>query len=121
MQKGVMVALGSAVLFGMSTPVAKMLVGGVPPLVLAGLLYAGSGVGLGLVLAGRRLWKPREWSIVMPRRGEWLWLAAAIFFGGVAAPVALMYGLVTTAASTASLLLNLEAVLTALTGLVSVP
>jgi drug/metabolite transporter (DMT)-like permease len=114
MQKGVTVALGSAVLFGMSTPLAKNLVGSVPPLMLAGLLYAGSGLGLALILAGRRLRRPRESAISLPRRGEWLWLAGAIFFGGVAGPVALMYGLVTSAASTASLLLNLEAVLTAL-------
>jgi drug/metabolite transporter (DMT)-like permease len=113
-QKGVMVALGSAVLFGMSTPLAKILVGTVPPLFLAGLLYAGSGLGLLLVLVGRYLWTPRGSSLSLPRRGEWLWLAGAIFFGGVAGPVALMYGLVTSTASTASLLLNLEAVLTAL-------
>jgi hypothetical protein len=110
-----MVALGSAMLFGMSTPLAKILVGSVPPLILAGLLYAGSGLGLALTLAGRRLWRPRRESLIsLPRRGEWLWLAGAIVFGGVAGPVALMYGLVTSAASTASLLLNLEAVLTAL-------
>jgi drug/metabolite transporter (DMT)-like permease len=110
----VLFALGSAVLFGMSTPLAKVLVGSVPPLMLAGLLYAGSGLGLALVLAGRRWWGPRESSISLPRRGEWLWLAGAVLFGGVAGPVALMYGLVTSAASTASLLLNLEAVFTAL-------
>jgi drug/metabolite transporter (DMT)-like permease len=109
-----MVALGSAALFGLSTPLAKILVGTVSPLLLAGLLYAGSGLGLSLVLVGRRLWIPRESSISLPQRGEWLWLAGAIFFGGVAGPAALMYGLVSSAASTASLLLNLEAVFTAL-------
>lgn len=114
MQRGVIVALSSAVLFGMSTPLAKMLVSSVSPLILAGLLYAGSGLGLALILAGRGLWRPRESLISLPQRTEWLWLAGAIFFGGVAGPVALMYGLVTSAASTASLLLNLEAVLTAL-------
>src|SRR5258708_37180243 len=61
-QRGVMVALGSAVLFGTSTPLAKVLVGPVPPLLLAGLLYAGSGLGLLLVLAGRRLWIARQSS-----------------------------------------------------------
>ena len=109
-----MVALGSAVLFGMSTPLAKILVGSVPPLVLAGLLYAGSGLGLIFILAGRRMWRPHGYSISLPQRGEWRWLAGSIFFGGIAGPVALMYGLVTSAASTASLLLNLEAVFTAL-------
>jgi drug/metabolite transporter (DMT)-like permease len=58
--KGAVAGLASAVLFGMSTPLAKTLVGSVSPLLLAGLLYAGSGIGLGLVLAGRRFWRPRE-------------------------------------------------------------
>jgi len=110
----VMVALGSAVLFGMSTPLAKVLVGTVPPLLLAGLLYAGSGLGLSFVLVGRHLWIARQSSISLPRRADWFWLAGAIFFGGLVGPVALMYGLVRSAASTASLLLNLEAVFTAL-------
>jgi len=109
-----MVALGSALLFGLSTPLAKNLVGSVPPLALAGLLYVGSGLGLTIILAGRRIWRPGEHSISLPQRGEWLWLAGAVLFGGVAGPVALMYGLVSSAASTASLLLNLEAVFTAL-------
>jgi drug/metabolite transporter (DMT)-like permease len=114
MQKGVLIALGSAVLFGISTPLAKQLVGTVPPLVLAALLYSGSGIGLSLVLIGRSLWTRRTSSIILPRSKEWLWLAGAILFGGVIAPVALTYGLVTSSASTASLLLNLEAVFTAL-------
>ena len=114
MHKGAVAGLASAVLFGMSTPLAKTLVGSVSPLLLAGLLYAGSGIGLGLVLAGRRFWRPRESPMSLPSRGEWRWLAGSILFGGIAGPVALMYGLVNTAASTASLLLNLEAVFTAL-------
>jgi len=114
MQKGVMVALASAVLFGMSTPFAKILVGSVSPLLLAGLLYAGSGLGLMLVFVGRRIFGSQPFALPMPQRAEWRWLVAAIFFGGVLGPVALMYGLVTSMASTASLLLNLEAVFTAL-------
>jgi drug/metabolite transporter (DMT)-like permease len=98
----------------MSTPLAKALVGIVSPLLLAGLLYAGSGLGLLLVAAGRHILRPYHSSPSLPSRREWGWLAAAIFFGGVVGPVALMYGLVSTAASSASLLLNLEAVFTAL-------
>jgi drug/metabolite transporter (DMT)-like permease len=114
MLRGVAYALASAGLFGVSTPLAKTLLGTVSPLVLAGLLYAGSGVGLMLVLAGRALRSPRALAAAAPKREEWRWLAGAVFFGGVVAPVALMYGLATTAASTASLLLNLEAVFTVL-------
>lgn len=114
MQKGVLYALGSAILFGLSTPIAKRFIGAVDPLVLAGLLYAGSGVGLATVLLARRLVGRTSRSIVLPNRIEWLWLAAAIAFGGIVGPVALLYGLRTTQASSASLLLNLEAVFTAL-------
>jgi drug/metabolite transporter (DMT)-like permease len=114
MNGGIVFALAAAVLFGVSTPLAKLLVGTVAPLLLAGLLYAGSGLGLLLVMAVRRLFKRNTSAISLPQGGEWRWLAAAILFGGVAGPVALMYGLLRTAASTASLLLNLEAVFTAL-------
>lgn len=43
-------ALAAALLFGASTPLAKLLVGNMSPLLLAGLLYLGSGFGLGLLL-----------------------------------------------------------------------
>jgi drug/metabolite transporter (DMT)-like permease len=102
-------ALAAALLFGASTPFAKQLLRDLSPVLLAGLLYLGSGIGLGLI----RLARDRGWrKPVMPAR-EWLWLLLATGFGGVLAPLALMLGLMTTPAATASLLLNLEAVLTA--------
>lgn len=113
-QRGIGYAIASAVLFGLSTPLAKTLVDLISPVLLAGLLYAGSGAGLLAVLAARGLVAGRSSAIALPRSREWLWLAAAILCGGVVAPVALMVGLVSTPASTASLLLNLEAVFTAL-------
>jgi drug/metabolite transporter (DMT)-like permease len=100
-------ALASAALFGASTPLAKLLVGDVPPLMLAGLLYLGSGIGL---FAWRIIRRERPASL---SRGELPWLAGAIAAGGVVAPALLMYGLARSEASTASLLLNLEGVFTA--------
>lgn len=114
MHRGVIYAFVAAALFGASTPLIKGLLGDVDPVLLAGLLYAGSGLGLAIAIIGRSLLSPRRAAPPLPQREEWRWLAGAIFFGGVAGPVALMYGLMTTAASTASLLLNLEAVFTAL-------
>ena len=102
-------ALLAAALFGASTPFAKLLLGEVSPWLLAGLLYLGS--GFGLVLA--RLLRDRGWKPSGLAAGEWPWLLGAIFFGGALGPLALMFGLTHTSASTASLLLNLEAVLTA--------
>ena len=114
MQRGIIFGLASAALFGLSTPLAKSLLGTVHPLLLAGLLYAGSGLGLLIVLGVRHLMPRTGAAIGLPSGIEWWWLAAAILFGGIAGPVALMYGLLTTPASSASLLLNLEAVFTAL-------
>ncbi len=112
---GVAFALGAAVLFGASTPFAKLLLGEVHPILLAGLLYLGSGCGL-------TLWgwlRSRSKAAVASqearlKRADLPWLAGAVFFGGVVGPALLMLGLAVTPASTASLLLNLEGVLTAL-------
>ena len=109
---GIGAALLAAALFGASTPLAKTLVAGVSPILLAGLLYAGSGLGLGA-------WLLLRWLLGKPvtdaslQRKDWPWLAGAVFFGGVVGPSLLMLGLASTPASTASLLLNLEGVLTA--------
>ncbi len=102
-------ALLAAALFGASTPFAKLLVGEMSPWLLAGLLYLGSGLGLGVA----RLIRDRGWRPSGLAAGEWPWLLGAIFFGGVLGPLALMFGLTLSSGSTASLLLNLEAVLTA--------
>ena len=112
--RGVLNSLAAAVLFGGSTPFAKALVGEIHPVLLAGLLYGGSGLGLGAALILRRLSIGRASSskIAWPRRSDIGWLAGAIFFGGVVGPVLLMLGLVSTAASVSALLLNLEAVFT---------
>jgi len=113
MDRGILAALGAAALFGVSTPLAKTLVGSVSPLLLAGLLYAGSGIGLGVLLASRAIVSGRV-SIVRPRGAELMWLLAAIAFGGAIGPYLLMYGLQTTDSASASLILNLEGVFTAL-------
>lgn len=107
---GVGVALGAAFLFGGSTPFSKLLLGQVAPVLLAGLLYLGSGLGLGVLLLLRRGQKTEA----PLTRGDWPWLGGAVIFGGVLGPLLLMLGLSATPASTASLLLNLEGVFTAL-------
>lgn len=111
---GVGVALLVAALFGASTPFAKLLLGEVLPVLLAGLLYLGSGVGLSLVRLARRGQSTLGAGEASLPRAQWGWLAGAVFFGGVLGPVLLMLGLQSTSASTASLLLNLEGVFTAL-------
>lgn len=104
---GVQAALVAAVLFGGGTPFAKTLLGTVSPWMLAGLLYLGSGAGLGLY---RLIARARRVRI---QRHELLPLAGAIGFGGMVAPVLLMFGLSGMPATGASLLLNAEGVFTA--------
>lgn len=106
-------ALLAAFLFGLSPPLAKLLIGRINPHLLAGLLYLGSGLGLVVFLVGRRLAR-RATARERLTKPEWGWLGGAILFGGVLAPVLLMTGLARTTAASASLLLNLEGVFTAL-------
>src|SRR5262249_27892610 len=99
----VLYALISAALFGLSTPAAKLLVGSIHPVTLAGLLYCGAGIGVAIL---RRIVS----SVVAGApetavsRAELPWLAAAIGAGGVLGPLMLMVGLARTDAATASLL-----------------
>jgi drug/metabolite transporter (DMT)-like permease len=110
---GVPAAIAAAVLFGASTPFSKILLGRVNPVLLAGLLYLGSGCGLGILwMVGKRFRKGANRETAL-KLNDLPWLAGAILAGGVAGPVLLMVGLKTTSASSASLLLNLEGVFAA--------
>lgn len=115
MHKGVIYALLAAVLFGASTPFSKALLGQVAPVMLAGLLYLGSGLGL---LIWFTLHAPsassKHTTSARLTRPDLPWLGGAILAGGIAGPVLLMFGLALTPASSAALLLNMEGVLTAL-------
>jgi len=108
-ERGVLAALGAALLFGAGTPLAKWLLEtATGPWLLAGLLYLGS--GLGLTLYRRLIHAP---AVHLPRR-EAYWFAGAILAGGIVAPVLLMIGLSGMPASEASLLLNAESLFSAL-------
>jgi drug/metabolite transporter (DMT)-like permease len=109
---GIASALGAALLFGASTPLAKLVVSSTSPVLVAGLLYLGSGVGLAVLRMIHAATGVRQAEIPLARK-DLPWLAGAIFAGGVAGPAFLMLGLLKTPASAASLLLNLEAVATA--------
>ena len=112
--------LASALLFGLSTPLAKLLLGGIPPVALAGLLY--SGVFLGLAAYRGAAGLLRRWGLARDHGGgeapleprDLPWLAGAILAGGIVAPICLMLGLGLVTGLAGSLLLNFEAAATAL-------
>lgn len=105
---GIAAALLAAVLFGASAPFAKSLLASTSPSLLAALLYLGSGLGLLLLR-----FFTRQPAVTLPR-SDWPWLVAAIICGGIIAPVLLLIGLKEASAANASLLLNAEALFTAL-------
>lgn len=105
-------ALASALLFAAATPVSKVLLSGSAPILLAGLLYLGAAIGvLPLVLAERK----RATTAHYDGRSRGL-LAGAILCGGVLGPIAYLFGLQLSQASSVSLWLNLELVATAVLG-----
>jgi len=105
--RGGLFALAAAILFGVSTPLVQRAGSSVGAFTTACLLY------LGAALAGSLLREPVEREAVLcrtdlPRLG---WMA---LFGAVIGPVGLVWGLQHTSGTSASLMLALEAVFTAL-------
>jgi drug/metabolite transporter (DMT)-like permease len=111
-QPGSRAALFSAVLFGISTPLAKGLLQVIPPQLLAGLFYLATGIGLTFLRQTAK--KGPTGNETSLNRSDLPWLLGAIVSGGIIAPVLLYVGLEQTLASDASLLLNLEGVFTVL-------
>ena len=108
---GIPLALGSALLFGASPPLSKLLMDSIDPWLLAGILYLGAGVGLVLVHFGRR-WIGLDGVEAPIRLSDLPWLLAVVVFGGLLGPLLLMFGLSLTTAASGSLLLNLEGLAT---------
>lgn len=110
-QNGIPAAIFSALLFGCGTPLLKLMVNDISPVLLAGIIYFFSGLILFLFfLIGRKRKKSDE-GIHLKDLGSF---SGSILFGGILGPVLLMTGLLTIGGSSASLLLNLEGVFTAL-------
>jgi drug/metabolite transporter (DMT)-like permease len=87
---GALAAISAGVLFGASTPLAKSLIHGIDPWMLAGLLYLGAGVGLGTYGALRYFLRAPRADHTSLRGADRCWLAAAISAGGVVGPVLMM-------------------------------
>ncbi|OFZ19159.1 MAG: hypothetical protein A2X94_10310 [Bdellovibrionales bacterium GWB1_55_8] len=101
----------AAFFFGCIAPGTKLLVHNLPPQSTAGILYFFAGIGMLAILLAKKELLP-SLAHIKPKDGKWLF--AATLFGGILGPAFLTYGLLSIRGSTASLLLNLESVLTSL-------
>lgn len=105
--RGGLLAVLAATLFGISTPLVQRAGEGVGPFTTAALLYAGA------ALLGAAMRKPAAAEARL-QRGDWPRILAMAAFGAVVGPVALAWGLQQTSGTSASLMLALEALFTAL-------
>ena len=104
----------AAVLYGAAIPLTKILLSDFSPLAMAGILYCGAFAGLSIFWSARRLAASTGAGPVHDlERKDAPWMAGSILFGGILAPVLLMYGLEMSSGFSTSLLSNLEGVATA--------
>lgn len=109
---GIFLALFSAVLYALSTPFSKILLESVPSTMMAGLLYIGAGIGMGLIAFLRRKTDRKAEDGKFTKK-EFPYVLGMIILD-IAAPICLMFGLGMTSAANASLLNNFEYAATAL-------
>jgi len=110
----ILIAIISAILFGVSTPISKYLLTFFSEFQLAGLLYIGAAFGtLPIILLK---WKTEPLKIVDKKNTRYI--LGSIGFGGILGSVFLLFGLGHSQASSVSLWLNLELVATAILGVI---
>ncbi len=110
---GALAGLLAAALFGLSAPLAKLLLADVRPVTLAGLLYGGAGIAISLAMPFRR--NVPEASL---KRADIGFISGVVVAGGILAPILMLVGLDRVRGVVGSLLLNLEAPFTILLAVV---
>lgn len=113
---GIFLAILAAALYALNSPISKLLLDLVPPVLMAGLLYIGAGIGMGAVSLMKKAAKKPVSETPLTRSDLPYTLAMIVL--DIAAPIFLMIGLNSTTAANASLLNNFEIVATALVALV---
>ena len=112
----IFIAILAALLYGLSAPVAKVLLTQLSPYILAALLYLGAGFGMMLLRVFRQGAKKTRSEASIPKK-EWPYVVGMILLD-IAAPIFLMLGLSQATAGTVALLNNFEIVVTSLLALV---
>lgn len=113
--RGIFLAVLAAALYALNSPLSKCLLAYMPPTLMAGFLYIGAGLGMGIIALFRKARK-RESKEARLTRAELPYTVAMIVLD-IAAPILLLFGLRSTTAANASLLNNFEIVATAVIAL----
>lgn len=114
-RNGILLAILAAALYAINSPFSKLLLDYVPSTLMAGLLYLGAGLGMGVIALIRRVRKTK--SPAEPFTRADLPFVLAMIGLDIAAPILLLLGLSMTSAANAALLNNFEIVATALIAL----
>jgi drug/metabolite transporter (DMT)-like permease len=111
--RSIIIGLIAGLLFGVATPLSKIILGQLNSFQLAGLLYIGAAIAfLPYVIKNRNI----EFT-ALSQTGSKKHLAGVILFGGILGPLFLMIGLKTANAMSVSIWMNLELVATAILGI----
>jgi drug/metabolite transporter (DMT)-like permease len=113
--KSISFAILAATLYGISSPVSKLLLKEVPPTLMASFLYLGAGIGISIIQFIKHK-KYKEKTEARLTKQELPYIIGMVVLD-IAAPIFLMYGLTMTTAANASLLNNFEIVATSLIAL----
>lgn len=113
---GIFLAILAAALYAINSPLSKILLEFMPPTLMAGFLYIGAGIGMGLIALIRKVKKVKK-SEAKLTKSELPYTITMILLD-IAAPIFLLIGLKYTTAANASLLNNFEIVATAVIALI---
>ena len=108
----ILLAILSAVLFGIATPINKLLLNDMNPFSLAGFLYLGASIGLFPIVLSRK----ELLYVFKLNRSNVNRLFGAVILGGIMGPILILFGLKFASAASVSLWLNLELVATSVLG-----
>lgn len=108
-------AIIAALFYGLSAPLSKLLLNELSPYTMSSLLYFGAGFGMLMVVLSQNT-KPKEVMQIFKQKD--VKFIALMILLDILAPILLMFGLLSTNASTASLLNNFEIVFTGLIAMV---
>jgi len=112
-KRSVFIGLLAGLLFGVATPMSKIMLSQLNGFQLAGLLYIGAGLAFFPFIIKNR----KNEFTALKQTGKKKHLAGVILFGGILGPLFLMIGLKTANAMSVSIWLNMELVATAILGI----